>query len=497
VTRVEIKLPSSRFWYDPTAPLAPKGGFGQVFIGWTEGFEEIAVKRLHITATDSAHRELNIAASFKKRNLGHVMSVIDAGEDSESGLYFVVMPRAERSLQDKIDTDGPSIPKEAASILGQIAFGLEEVKELIHRDLKPANILYHAGSWKIADFGIAKWVEETTSAATLKRCLSPFYASPEQWEGHTATSASDIYALGCIAYCLMTGKPPFINNPEHQHLFEPVPDLVCSDTRLIALTNHMLRKLPTVRPSLTRVIGILESVVSKDLPTSASHPETNLARVSASVASERHKEAARQASLQRAVEERHRVASEAMNELKGIRTRLVERILRSSPDVNVMSTPEYVSQVELGLAVLTVSGPDNNKPFPEGMFADANWDIFIAGFINVRQKPPNPYGWSATLWFGKTDVGPDLRWYEVGYYKPAMSRQRPEIEPFSTPNVESAVMARLGTQAHCSVAYGPYAIDGENEQEFHLRMISLLARAAEGTLSRPHMPFGPWPYSLQ
>jgi serine/threonine-protein kinase len=58
---------------------------------------------------------------------------------------------------------------QTAHVLLQIASGLSEVEDIVHRDLKPANILRHEGVWKIADFGIAKFVEETTSVETLKK----------------------------------------------------------------------------------------------------------------------------------------------------------------------------------------------------------------------------------------------------------------------------------------------------------------------------------------
>jgi len=74
-------------------------------------------------------------------------------------------------------------------------------------DLKPDNILYHDGKWKIADFGIARFVEEATASNTLKEFLSPWYAAPEQWRLERATHGTDVYALGCIAFCLLTGKP--------------------------------------------------------------------------------------------------------------------------------------------------------------------------------------------------------------------------------------------------------------------------------------------------
>ena len=169
----------------------------------------MAVKRLHLAASEAAHRELTIAEDLADRELRHVMPVLDAGQDSESEGYFVVMPVAERSLQDRLHTQGPMAEADAVEVLSQIASGLEQVKHLVHRDLKPGNVLFMDGHWCIADLGIARFVEESTSARTLKDCLSPQYASPEQWRFERATSATDIYALGCIGHALLTGAPPF------------------------------------------------------------------------------------------------------------------------------------------------------------------------------------------------------------------------------------------------------------------------------------------------
>ncbi|MDM3788590.1 protein kinase, partial [Proteus mirabilis] len=78
-----------------------------------------------------------------------------------------------------------------------------EVGDIVHRDLKPGNILRHEERWKIADFGIAKFVEDSTSLETLREALTPSYAAPEQWLGQRPTSATDIYALGCIIHALV------------------------------------------------------------------------------------------------------------------------------------------------------------------------------------------------------------------------------------------------------------------------------------------------------
>ena len=170
------------------------------------------------------------------------------------------MPKAEDSLQNKVNKNGPLAPTEAASILLQIVKGLIEVGELVHRDLKPDNVLFHEAKWKIADFGIARFVEETTVSNTLKDCLSPYYAAPEQWRLERATHATDVYALGCIAFSLLVGKPPFTKDPQAEHQSAPVPPLSCVETRLTTLTNMCLRKVASSRPSLSRVRDLLADI---------------------------------------------------------------------------------------------------------------------------------------------------------------------------------------------------------------------------------------------
>ena len=237
-----IKLQTGVFEYDPANPLGKRGGFGQVFDGKTTSGQDVAIKKLHVSAADAAHRELRIADELKGISYEHVIPFIDAGEDTDTGNYFVVMPKAEGSLQDSIDKGKPLIAAEAASVLLQIVKGLLEVGELVHRDLKPDNVLFHEGKWKVADFGIARFVEEATASNTVKDCLSAYYAAPEQWRFERATHATDVYSLGCIGFTLLMGKPPFITNPQEEHQKSEVPPFTCGDDLLSSLINIMLRK---------------------------------------------------------------------------------------------------------------------------------------------------------------------------------------------------------------------------------------------------------------
>src|SRR5688572_8375425 len=101
-----INLPLGEWLYDDTRPLGPPGGFGAVFAGEDSSGNSVAVKRLHLHADDLAHRELSLAKEFIGKNFDHVMPVLDAGQDANSDSYYVVMPVAERSLQDLINTKG-------------------------------------------------------------------------------------------------------------------------------------------------------------------------------------------------------------------------------------------------------------------------------------------------------------------------------------------------------------------------------------------------------
>src|SRR5882724_1542683 len=251
----KIHLPQGEFSYDPAKPLGTAGGFGQVFAGTSDSGRSIAIKRLHLSAADAAHRELEISEKLVGKTFQHVVPIFGCGEFN--GAYYVVMAQAEASLAEFLQRSGAQSPANAAVILLEIVNGLEEVSDLIHRDLKPGNVLRHDDRWKIADFGIARLVEESTSLNTLRECLSPPFAAPEQWRFERATHATDVYALGCVAFCLCKGSPPFSNNYSEAHQHGAPPSLSSSDPRLDAIVSLMLSKVTTARPSLPRIRSVL------------------------------------------------------------------------------------------------------------------------------------------------------------------------------------------------------------------------------------------------
>jgi serine/threonine protein kinase len=257
----EIRLDNGAWKYDDSQRLGPIGGFGAVFVGWDEESNEVAVKRLHVQAGHAAHRELSIASDLMRRDLDHIVPVLDAGQDAETDRYFLVMPICEGSLEDHLADPAADLGMVLAKeVTDAVILALLEVTDITHRDLKPGNILRHDGQWKLCDFGIAKFVEDATSIETLRGALTPEYAAPEQWRGERAGSATDVYALGCIIFRLVHGTTPFsgtFDDVARHHIESVPPSLDSVAPRISSFVSHMLRKRMMSRPSLTRCAEVL------------------------------------------------------------------------------------------------------------------------------------------------------------------------------------------------------------------------------------------------
>lgn len=139
-----------------------------------------------------------------------IVPVHDYGE--EAGQPYLVM-RLMRggSLAERL-ADGPLPIRDVSKILDRIGSALDSAHEagIIHRDLKPGNILFdHYGEAYLADFGIARLANSTTTLTGSGLVGTPAYMSPEQIEGKVLDGRTDIYALGIIVFEMLTGKRPF------------------------------------------------------------------------------------------------------------------------------------------------------------------------------------------------------------------------------------------------------------------------------------------------
>jgi serine/threonine protein kinase len=175
-------------------------------------------------------------------------------------------------------------PRLAAAIVGRIAEGLAfaHKQAVVHRDLKPENVFLvrapgdrDAFSVKVLDFGVAKMLRDERRTPTLDGCVigTPVCMAPEQWRPGTAIDhRADIYALGCLFFELLCGRPPFIESEDialmHAHL-ETTPPTPRSlepslSAGLDALVSRMLAKSPADRPqSLEEVLVELEALIGR------------------------------------------------------------------------------------------------------------------------------------------------------------------------------------------------------------------------------------------
>ena len=177
-----------------------------------ESGKQVAIKTLRLASLgdDSFvrrfQREARLAASVDHPN---VVRIYDTGQDGDQ--HFIAMEFLPETLAELNKRTEFSVDQVALLAIG-IANGLGAIHSIgiVHRDMKPQNVLItQDGIPKISDFGIAR--DETQATITQAGVMmgTPHYMSPEQADGSPADARSDVYALGCMTYQMLTGEVPF------------------------------------------------------------------------------------------------------------------------------------------------------------------------------------------------------------------------------------------------------------------------------------------------
>ncbi|HSA57705.1 MAG TPA: protein kinase [Gemmatimonadaceae bacterium] len=259
------------------------GGMSRVFVANEKRLNRKVV--IKVLSTERAagvnaerfEREIQLAASLQQAN---IVPILAAGETD--GLPFYTMPFVEgESLRARLATEGPLPVGVVASVLRDVAKALSYAhgRGVVHRDIKPDNVLLSHGTAVVTDFGIAKALSDArTSAegATLTQVGTslgtPAYMAPEQAAGDPAVDhRADIYALGCMAYELLTARTPFHDRTPARMLAAHVTEAPPPPSQfrpgipapLEQLVMRCLEKEPALRPqSGNEIVQALDGVAS-------------------------------------------------------------------------------------------------------------------------------------------------------------------------------------------------------------------------------------------
>jgi serine/threonine-protein kinase len=227
--------------------LLGKGGMGSVYLAEHTlmrrrcAIKVLPAKRVHDSSyLGRFHREAQAVAALDHVNIVRAYDV-DKENEGDAEIHFLVMEFVTgRSMLEIIQQDGPVDYVEAADYVRQATDGLTHAHEagMVHRDIKPGNLLVDEnGVVKILDLGLARFFkgehadeEESLTVAHDEKVLGTAdYLAPEQaLDSHSVDSRADIYSLGCTAYFLLSGHPPFTEGTLAQRLMahqtkEPPP----------------------------------------------------------------------------------------------------------------------------------------------------------------------------------------------------------------------------------------------------------------------------------
>ena len=283
-----------------------RGGMAAVYLARDRGLDRlVAIKVLlpellaaNPQAADRFALEARIAAGLAHPHIVPIYAV----RQSEA-LHWFAMGFVDGWPLDAVVRDRGPLPAAAArTVLAQSASALAFAhrKGIVHRDLKPGNIMVDTeGRAVLLDFGIAKVAEKQGMTQTGTAIGTPTYMSPEQCRGRDATSASDQYALGTVAYELLAGEPVFRSDNTfgliYQHVHEaprPLQERVAGcPSELAGAIMRMLAKDPAERwPSLAALAealgtpraadeAVLRDFVARETPDQRPHPAAPTERI--------------------------------------------------------------------------------------------------------------------------------------------------------------------------------------------------------------------------
>ena len=260
-----------------------KGGMGAVWRARDHRLHrDVAVKLLHPWIAEDAElrrrfaREARVLAPLEHEN---IVRLYDYGEDGE--MPFLVMELVEGASLGEVARGRTFSWEQAAELARPIASALvyAHARGIVHRDLTPGNVLIESATGRVvvSDFGLARIARSSTSVTTQGMLLgTPEYWSPEQARGRDSETTTDLYALGCLLFWLLTGRTPFEGDDRLavglRRVHEAAPSLASyradAPPEAVVLVDALLATDPADRPTAVEVLALL-GVVSPAIAEAA------------------------------------------------------------------------------------------------------------------------------------------------------------------------------------------------------------------------------------
>lgn len=227
-----------------------RGGFGEVYFAVTDGGRDVALKLL------KENVEVELRGVQQCLNLSHpnLVTIFDVKQDGD-GDYWIVMEFVPGETLDDVlrRVNQPMPMQEVLRWMRGICAGVSHLHErgIVHRDLKPSNLFGAEGVIKVGDIGLSKYITASRRSAHTESVGTVYYMAPEISRGRYGNEV-DIYAMGVIAYEMLTGKIPFDGESAGEilmkHLTSP-PNLNPLPERLRPIIQRALSKDPHRRPA--------------------------------------------------------------------------------------------------------------------------------------------------------------------------------------------------------------------------------------------------------
>ncbi|MCB0192292.1 MAG: protein kinase [Anaerolineae bacterium] len=267
-----------------------RGGFATVYcardtvLGRLVALKEL--KAALLTETSGIKRFRREAKLIAHLDHPHIVPIYDVGQ--AQGRHFIVMRLIEgQSLADRLAEQKRLTWPEAVALLADVATGLDYAhrRGILHRDLKPANILLDPERGPLlSDFGLAKLEHDQSISQSGRVVGTTHYIAPELWDGQPATPQTDIYALGCMLYEMLTGEKIFAGETPVSIMrahFQPLtlPEQWPADVP--TGINHVLMRALAMQPdqryaSAAELVAALTELTEGDTVDSNRQPDSQL-----------------------------------------------------------------------------------------------------------------------------------------------------------------------------------------------------------------------------